>query len=166
MDPSIRKRISTAVQSSHPDIYIYEHMIDGVSGIERNEPCYHVVCAHHDAALAETSITPYPNFLIERFLFNRGKRPRSGWLVHNDTITGGCQKGGKPVASSRYVCGGFCRRTRSPHFPIHECTRTLANGSHGDFMAIRYIKIYLQFSQSSKIAARRGLCLQQAVNST
>ena len=24
--------------------------------------------------------------------------------------------GKKPAMSSRYVCGGFCRRTRSPHF--------------------------------------------------
>ena len=53
------------------------------------------------------------------FSFNRRKRRHTDWRVHN--ITGEYQRmralhREKPVVSSRYVCGGFCRRTRSPHF--------------------------------------------------
>ena len=87
-------------------------------------------------AFTETSIKPYSNFLTERFLFNRGKRPRSYWQVHTKYYRRISEKGGhRGVLSSRYVCGGFCRRTRSPHFPIHECTELWEFGQNSGFSA-------------------------------
>ena len=88
------------------DIYIYKHIIEGVGWHrERNKPCYRHPshCAHHDvSAFAETSIAPYPNSLIELFLFNRRKRSRSDWQVY--TITGRCQRReGNQSCPSRHV---------------------------------------------------------------
>ena len=52
-------------------------------GIEKSTSHVTVVCAHHDVpAFAETSITPYPNFLTERFSFNCGNHLRSDLQVH------------------------------------------------------------------------------------
>jgi len=81
-----------------------------------------VACAHHEVpTFAETSIKPHPHFLIEWFYSIAGS-------VH--VVIGGyillSENGGLLIRV--YVCGGFCRRTRSPHFPphfpIHECTQT------------------------------------------
>ena len=52
-------------------------------------------------AFTETSIKPHPNFLTERFLFNRGKRTRSYWRVH--IITGGYQRRGERNQSCCHV---------------------------------------------------------------
>jgi hypothetical protein len=81
----------------------------------KQRSCYcRAVCAHHDdvPAFTETSIKQYSNFLTERFLFNRGKRPRSYWRVH--TITGGYQEIRGRKETSRVVT--LCvRRVLPPH---------------------------------------------------
>ena len=76
--------------------------MEGV-GLHR-EKISHVtaVSAHHDVfAFAETIITPYLNFLPERFSFNRGKRPRSDWQV--DTVMYRRMSGGRETQSCRHV---------------------------------------------------------------
>ena len=71
------------------------------------------MCAHHDVpAFAETSVKPYPNFLTEQFLFNRGKRPGSYWRVHTNIITG---EGGIGRKETSHVVTLCVRRVLPPH---------------------------------------------------
>jgi len=102
------------------------------SGIEKETSHVTVVCAHHDVpAFAETSITPYPSFLTERFSFTCGNSLHSDWQVHTTYCyrkIQGRELGRKKTSRVVTLCvRRVLPRTRSPHFsphfPIHECTQ-------------------------------------------